>query len=209
VYIVGKILSFAALALASTTISQPAHAVYQAQFGLPTVVTGTAGSTVEINAIIRNSGDQAINFDTQLAGLSLDRVVPGEPAFEAFETIDSFQFFASGIDNPFFGVVLLPGQDFNFVFGRALLPSLGIGSASTSGAAISFVFDGNFSAPSYAFRPFQVTIGGAASQGPFRFSSTSGVPEAGTWSLLILGFGAVGASLRTKRRANRESVRSV
>ncbi|MBA2467499.1 MAG: PEP-CTERM sorting domain-containing protein [Sphingomonas sp.] len=48
--------------------------------------------------------------------------------------------------------------------------------------------------------------GAAADLNLWAFRATSGVPEPGTWALLILGFGAIGVSMRRARRHGKVSI---
>lgn len=62
--------------------------------------------------------------------------------------------------------------------------------------------DGNLPAPNVLFSYFadgRVDVGGQS----LTITSVSAVPEAGTWAMLLAGFGAIGFGLRSvKRRAN-------
>lgn len=85
----------------------------------------------------------------------------------------------SGADPLFSQTFTAPGSNMTF-FGFASLGS-GITSATINGTAGS----ANFALDNFRF--------GAAAQAP-------AVPEPGTWAMLLMGFGAMGAALRRQRR---------
>ena len=75
-----------------------------------------------------------------------------------------------------------------------VLPKVGLGWRVGGGAAVAIL------APALVFA--QLTVHNAVEWGwVTTFMGPVGVPEPGTWALMILGFGGVGAVIRRRRLA--------
>ncbi|MBL8772962.1 MAG: PEP-CTERM sorting domain-containing protein [Phenylobacterium sp.] len=65
---------------------------------------------------------------------------------------------------------------------------------SFTGSSIRILFS------AFGGSPSQFTYDGDGGQAVFRYNATGGVPEPTTWALMILGFGAAGSALRSRRK---------
>lgn len=76
--------------------------------------------------------------------------------------------------------------------------SITIGSATDSITLLATTFSrGGFN---FATNAVTLTSGGATARGALTANVAAAVPEPGTWALMLLGFGAVGAAMRRQRR---------
>ena len=95
------------------------------------------------------------------------------------------------------GFSLLTGGDFRtLLLSSSFLTYDGVSSiAAVTGSAVALPY--NFSSNTDQF-----TVTSASN---LKFSATAAVPEPATWAMMILGFGAIGAILRYRRRAAKVS----
>ena len=123
--------------------------------------------------------------------------------------VAAFGFFATDIESDvqlIFGHATGPAETFAF---SALFPTAGFGTASTPSGSVNFLGFTNtvnpFTSVTFAQGPNsggdilafdQMTIGDAR-------QVTGGVPEPTTWAMMVIGFGAIGGSLRRRSVAAR------
>jgi hypothetical protein len=94
----------------------------------------------------------------------------------------------------------------NISFGTNLIADLNIQSASlgfTQLSAPGDLFSGPASSPTFNLGTF--TLSGGFTAGPATLTisqaAVAAVPEPGTWALMLIGFGAIGVSMRRRRVA--------
>lgn len=92
----------------------------------------------------------------------------------------------------------------NISFGTNLIADLNIQSANLGFTQLSVpgdLFSGPASSPTFNLGTFNLSGGFTA--GPATLTITraavAAVPEPGTWAMMLLGFGAIGASMRRRR----------
>ena len=98
----------------------------------------------------------------------------------------------------------------NISFGTNLIADLNILSASLGQTQLSVIGGGDLftgSASNPIFNTGTFNLSGGFTAGPATLTITraaiSAVPEAGTWAMLLVGFGAMGVSMQRRRRTQR------
>lgn len=166
-----KLLPLAAVATALVAIAAPAQAV-------ETIVISGPSGTFGNDNVICSGGVASCSFTNTFSFLT--------PA--GFNQVNgTLSTSALGGSNIDFSSALLNGSAFSlsptgtFEFGS--LATLGLIAGANNVLTVSGTNTGN-----------------SAFSGTLTFAQTSAVPEPATWGMMLLGFGAVGASLRRRRR---------
>lgn len=166
---------------------------------------GAASSAAEGATITRNFQFFATNFAAAapLQNIGGTFSVTFDPAVNSSGILNSLSIAYPGLafSAANTGFTATPGSFGVMTIGG--LPS-GVGSLATGTSDFVLQFIGAGSSPfSYLPLSFRYSTGaGQAWSGDFQIDViNAAVPEPATWALMIAGFGLIGASLRTRRRA--------
>lgn len=164
----------------------------QQSFGLPATVTGvTIGGFTLAPTTFVNGPPAVVVLGTGF------RPFPGEPSSQA-------------VLNQAFFIPGLPSGNLPFATGSAGRVQFGLISTFRQDLGGAVPTLANLADPAQAaINQFQLTVNDGSRTiglvtGTFSGSFAAAVPEPETWALLILGFGAIGSTMRTRRRALRE-----
>lgn len=99
------------------------------------------------------------------------------------------------------GATLDPNNPGSYVFNT--IAGWGASSFYTDSAFVSGVSVGNGSGSTASFVGYADNVSASGSFGArsFNFAAAAAVPEPGTWAMMLVGFGGIGAAMRRQRRA--------
>jgi hypothetical protein len=119
--------------------------------------------------------------------------LPASPEPDGFSSGEFF--FMQGVTGTFNGAPL-----FEFLFFYTTGSGGGVGASDSNGLQFDLygpqLFTGPLSAPTFTLSTFNMTTSGGD---PRATLTIAAVPEAGTWAMMIAGFGLMGAGLRRRR----------
>lgn len=176
------------VAAASFNAAVPGASVLTFESPLPSGVS-IAGGT-----ITSNSGCGApCGFNTTSGGQNFLNLFGGTATFNFLTPIQAFGFFITGLQSD-----LVPQQTITFTDGSSQV--LNTPFATNGGGAFFGFTDFGKSISSVSFNATNDIV----SVDDVRFLSVSAVPEPATWAMMLLGFGAMGVSMRRRRRFARQ-----
>lgn len=170
-----KLLALSAAALAATTMSTGAEAAV-----LTPTISGASGSFENPNVTCTTGNTVPCQFTDTVSFVT--------PA--GFNSVSSIISSTFNVNNPAtqlnFTSVVLNGFAFTIQNGNFDLATLNA-IPLAAGATNTLTITGQ-------------TFGDASLSGTLSFGTVAAVPEPGTWALMLLGFGAIGYSMRRRRR---------
>ena len=155
-----------------------------------TITTASPDFGTSLSGVTNGTYGGVYGFNTTSGGANwygFPNTAPATAVFNFVQTTNSFGFFFTGVQTNFTTAITLTQLD-----GSALVFNLPI---NTNGGANYFgVVD------STGFTSVSLTLNsGGDAWGIDDVSFNTAVPEAGTWAMLIAGFGLVGAAARRRR----------
>lgn len=191
--------TFTGTPAALTAATPLTHAnVYKTNVGLGVQAPGetTVGSSGQVDTTGPN----------ELLSLALDHghFYLNSATFSYVDPDDTLRIYGITDDNSHALVGLISGGEFNAPPGSPLASTPGVASVtcnSSCASADNATYTVNF-VPTDYYRTFYFTSTNNENDG-YRLNSvtlTAAVPEASTWAMMIVGFGAVGGTMRRRQR---------
>jgi hypothetical protein len=144
---------------------------------------------------------QLLTFDLTGSRTATFTLNPSAPNSFTSNALTGNQIFFDNVAGTFGGTA----GTANISFGTNLIADLNIQSPNLGFTQLSVpgdLFSGPASSPIFNLGTFNLSGGFTAGPATLTISqaAVAGVPEPGTWVMMLLGFGAIGASMRRRRR---------